>query len=234
MSVLWALSFCLTVWIFGRDWHTVSFTPPTLISGAVLIALGLPDPQEQMLQRLCGDARKGFAAPSRTVPPEHREARKWIHSPGVRKVQETQQSQECDNTWSSFPDLHHVGPCKVIIVRYFTAQKDTTVAHLSLLFLVLPVVSCQMLALPDLPFSFLCLASFLCFSSAFPNIVLPKLCVFPDVCWVSFFCRRDTWSLWMETGKDCLNEYWFQNRARRILRKLVNLSVCFSQWTTLM
>lgn len=54
----------------------------------------------------------------------------------------------------------------MIILGYFTAQKDTTVAHLSLLFLVFPVVYCQMLAPPDPPFSF------------------PSFCVIP----LLFFC----------------------------------------------
>lgn len=61
-------------------------------------------------------------------------------------MQETQQSQERDNTRSSFPGLD-VGPCKEITVIYFTAQKDAPVAHLLLAFSGFPCsVLCQMCA----------------------------------------------------------------------------------------
>lgn len=42
----------------------VSFTPPTLISSAISIAPGLHGLQEQMIQKLCDDARKGFTGQS--------------------------------------------------------------------------------------------------------------------------------------------------------------------------
>lgn len=45
----------------------------------------------------------------------------------------------------SFPSLD-IGPCKVIIVNYFTEQKDMAGVHDSVLFLVLHVVCYQMLA----------------------------------------------------------------------------------------
>lgn len=52
-------------------------------------------------------------------------------------MQDTQQSQECteNNARFSFPALD-TGPGKVIIVSYFTEQKDTAVVHHSLLFLL--------------------------------------------------------------------------------------------------
>lgn len=74
-------------------------------------------------------------------------------------MQETQQSQECpeNNAWFSFPALD-IGPCKVIIVSYFTEQKDTAVVQYSLLFLVLHVVCYQILVSSD-SFSFPSLVS---------------------------------------------------------------------------
>lgn len=42
----------------------VSFTPPTLISSAISIAPGLHGLQEQMIQKLCDDARKSFTGQS--------------------------------------------------------------------------------------------------------------------------------------------------------------------------
>lgn len=108
-------------------------------------------------------------------------------------MQEAQQSQECDNTWSSFPDLD-MGPCEVIIVSCFTAQKDATVVHRSLLFLVFPVVYRQTLAPPHptFPFPSLCVIPLLFFCPSLGNS--HKLCIFPDGFFANMIPEAHEWT----------------------------------------
>lgn len=107
-------------------------------------------------------------------------------------MQEAQQSQECD-IWFSFPDLD-MGSCEVTILSCFTAQKDATGVHHSLLFLIFPVMCHQTLAPPHaaLPFPSFCVIPLLFFCLSLGNS--HELCVFPDGFFANMIPEAHEWT----------------------------------------